>query len=67
MNEIAAASIAGARAFYVVTHPAEHAGDPFAALRLWNGQALDLQRHADFTQHGGLHGSGHGRILSFRG
>jgi phosphatidylglycerol:prolipoprotein diacylglycerol transferase len=34
---ILVASILGARGFYVVTHPAEHAGDPFAAFRLWEG------------------------------
>ena len=34
---ILVASIAGARGFYVWTHPAEHAGDPLAAFRLWEG------------------------------
>lgn len=34
---ILVASIVGARGFYVLTHPAEHAGDPLAFFRLWEG------------------------------
>jgi phosphatidylglycerol:prolipoprotein diacylglycerol transferase len=34
---ILVASIVGARAFYVWTHPAETAGDPLAFFRLWEG------------------------------
>lgn len=31
------ASVAGARGFYVATHPGETAGDPLAFFRLWEG------------------------------
>jgi phosphatidylglycerol:prolipoprotein diacylglycerol transferase len=34
---ILVASIAGARGFYVLTHPQELAGDPLAAFKLWEG------------------------------
>lgn len=34
---ILVASIAGARAFYVATHPGELAGDPLAFFKLWEG------------------------------
>jgi phosphatidylglycerol:prolipoprotein diacylglycerol transferase len=34
---ILVSSIVGARAFYVITHPQELAGDPFGAFRLWEG------------------------------
>jgi phosphatidylglycerol:prolipoprotein diacylglycerol transferase len=34
---ILVASVVGARAFYVFTHPAELRGDPLAFLRIWEG------------------------------
>jgi phosphatidylglycerol:prolipoprotein diacylglycerol transferase len=34
---ILVASIVGARGFYAITHPAEFAGDPLGAFRLWEG------------------------------